>query len=140
MIRPMAPRTRKDKVSAKVHVCWFSDELRSSFCMCVLCILLLCMSIHTALCAVVVYREHCEWHAPSSMRHISLPSPGPSPSVSPPASHPGVASSRSLSEAHFNALRLEYQEYIQALEATGSRQTCLTPEPESDSDASSALL
>ncbi|KAK0155915.1 Protein turtle A [Merluccius polli] len=68
---------------------------------------------------------------------------GPSPSVSPPASNPSARGvySRSLSEARFNALRLEYQEYMQALESNVStREACLTPDPESDSDSGSALL
>ncbi|XP_022059929.2 protein turtle homolog A isoform X1 [Acanthochromis polyacanthus] len=63
---------------------------------------------------------------------------GPSPSVSPPVFNPPrCQNSRSLSEARFNALRLEYQEYRRAQE---SREPCLSPGHESDSDSNSALL
>ncbi|XP_044223593.1 protein turtle homolog A [Thunnus albacares] len=66
---------------------------------------------------------------------------GPSPSVSPPVSNPPRCQfSRSLSEARFNALRLEYQEYRRAQESTCSREPCLTPGYDSDSDCNSALL
>ncbi|XP_071390323.1 protein turtle homolog A [Centroberyx affinis] len=66
---------------------------------------------------------------------------GPSPSVSPPVSNPPRCQySRSLSEARFNALRLEYQEYRRAQESICSREPCLTPGPDSDSDSNSALL
>ncbi|CAK6950258.1 protein turtle homolog A isoform X2 [Scomber scombrus] len=66
---------------------------------------------------------------------------GPSPSVSPPVSNPPRCQfSRSLSEARFNALRLEYQEYRRAQESTCSREPCLTPGCDSDSDCHSALL
>ncbi|CAL8347234.1 unnamed protein product [Lota lota] len=67
---------------------------------------------------------------------------GPSSSVSPPASEPSARDPHShpLSEARFEALRLEYQEYMRALESTGSREARLTPDPESDSDSGSALL
>ncbi|XP_074494443.1 uncharacterized protein igsf9b isoform X1 [Sebastes fasciatus] len=59
---------------------------------------------------------------------------GPCPSVSPPVSNPPRCQlSRSLSEARFNALRQEYQEYRQA-------QECLSPGHDSDSDSGSALL
>lgn len=66
---------------------------------------------------------------------------GPCPSVSPPVSNPPRCQySRSLSEARFNALRQEYQQYRQAQESICSREPCLTPGHESDSDSSSALL
>ncbi|XP_030621083.1 uncharacterized protein igsf9b [Chanos chanos] len=58
--------------------------------------------------------------------------------VSPPASQPPrIPYSRSLSDARFNALRLEFQEYRRAQESS-SRVSCQTPDP--DSDTSSALL
>ncbi|XP_054906871.1 protein turtle homolog A isoform X2 [Poeciliopsis prolifica] len=56
---------------------------------------------------------------------------GPSPPVIPP---------RSLSEARFNALRLEYQEYRRAQESACTREPCFHPSHDSDSDSSSALL
>ncbi|KAM4616840.1 uncharacterized protein igsf9b [Polymixia lowei] len=66
---------------------------------------------------------------------------GPSPSVSPPASNPlRWQYSRSLSEARFNALRLEYQEYRRAQESPGPRGPRFAPGPDSDSDSNSALL
>ncbi|KAM7416197.1 hypothetical protein PAMA_018322 [Pampus argenteus] len=66
---------------------------------------------------------------------------GPSPSVSPPVSNPPRCQfSHSLSEARFNALRLEYQEYRRAQESTCSREPCLRPGYDSDSDSNSALL
>ncbi|KAF7655168.1 hypothetical protein LDENG_00059980, partial [Lucifuga dentata] len=66
---------------------------------------------------------------------------GPSPSVSPPVSIPPRCQySHSLSEARFNALRQEYQEYRRAQESISSCEPCITPEPDSDSDANSALL
>ncbi|XP_059921425.1 uncharacterized protein igsf9b isoform X3 [Gadus macrocephalus] len=67
---------------------------------------------------------------------------GPPSSLSPPASDPSGrdAYGHPLSEARFKALRLEYQEYMQALESTGPRQARLTSDPESDSDSGSALL
>ncbi|XP_051279016.1 uncharacterized protein igsf9b isoform X2 [Dicentrarchus labrax] len=66
---------------------------------------------------------------------------GPSPSVSPPVSNqPRCQYSRSLSEARFNALRQEYQEYRRAQESICSREPCLTPGHDSDSDSNSALL
>ncbi|XP_029916298.1 protein turtle homolog A [Myripristis murdjan] len=66
---------------------------------------------------------------------------GPSPSISPQVSNPPRCQySRSLSEARFNALRLEYQEYRRAQESTCSHEPGLTPGPDSDSDSSSALL
>ncbi|XP_040010650.1 protein turtle homolog A, partial [Xiphias gladius] len=66
---------------------------------------------------------------------------GPSPSVSLPVSNPpGCQFSRSLSEARFNALRQEYQEYRRAQESICSREPCLTPGHDSDSDSNSALL
>uniref|UniRef100_A0A8C5CCT7 Immunoglobulin superfamily, member 9b n=1 Tax=Gadus morhua TaxID=8049 RepID=A0A8C5CCT7_GADMO len=60
----------------------------------------------------------------------------------PPASDPSGrdAYGHPLSEARFKALRLEYQEYMQALESTGPRQARPTSDPESDSDSGSALL
>ncbi|XP_041855963.1 LOW QUALITY PROTEIN: protein turtle homolog A [Melanotaenia boesemani] len=66
---------------------------------------------------------------------------GPSPPVSPPVFNPPRCTyNRSLSEARFNALRLEYQEYRRAQESVCSREPCLTPGHDSDSDSSSALL
>ncbi|KAL7392207.1 hypothetical protein ABVT39_021130 [Epinephelus coioides] len=66
---------------------------------------------------------------------------GPCPAVSPPVSNPPRCQySRSLSEARFNALRQEYQQYRQAQESICSREPCLTPGHDSDSDSSSALL
>ncbi|XP_070759948.1 protein turtle homolog A [Enoplosus armatus] len=66
---------------------------------------------------------------------------GPSPSVSPPVSNPSRCQySRSLSEARFNALRQEYQEYRRAQESICSREPCLTSGHDSDSDSNSALL
>ncbi|XP_034548782.1 protein turtle homolog A [Notolabrus celidotus] len=66
---------------------------------------------------------------------------GPSPSVSPPVSIPPRCQySRSLSEARFNALRQEYQEYRRTQESICSREPCLTPGHETDSDTNSALL
>jgi len=66
---------------------------------------------------------------------------GPSPPVSPPVFNPPRCKySRSLSEARFNALRLEYQEYRRAQESVCSREPCLTPGHDSDSETSSALL
>ncbi|TMS03201.1 hypothetical protein E3U43_000090 [Larimichthys crocea] len=66
---------------------------------------------------------------------------GPSPSISPPVSNPPRCQySRSLSEARFNALRQEYQEYRRAQESICSREPCLTPGRDSDSDSNSALL
>ncbi|XP_059193688.1 protein turtle homolog A [Centropristis striata] len=66
---------------------------------------------------------------------------GPCPSVSPPVSNPPRCQySRSLSEERFNALRQEYQEYRQAQESICSREPCLAPGHNSDSDSSSALL
>ncbi|XP_028270556.1 protein turtle homolog A isoform X2 [Parambassis ranga] len=66
---------------------------------------------------------------------------GPSPSVSPPVFNPHRCQySRSLSEARFNALRLEYQEYRRAQESACSREPCLTVGHDSDSDSNSALL
>ncbi|KAF7199923.1 uncharacterized protein igsf9b isoform X1 [Nothobranchius furzeri] len=63
---------------------------------------------------------------------------GLSPSVSPPVSNPPRCKfSHSLSEARFNALRLEYQEYRRA---QMSRDPCIPPDHGSDSDSSSALL
>ncbi|XP_029296495.1 protein turtle homolog A [Cottoperca gobio] len=66
---------------------------------------------------------------------------GPCPSVSPPVSIlPRCQYSHSLSEARFNALRQEYQQYRQAQESTCSREPCLRPGHGSDSDSGSALL
>ncbi|XP_070820063.1 uncharacterized protein igsf9b isoform X1 [Chaetodon trifascialis] len=66
---------------------------------------------------------------------------GPSPSVSPPVSNPPRCQySRSLSEARFNALRQEYQEYRRAQESICSREPCLGPGHDSGSDSNSALL
>ncbi|XP_014892780.1 protein turtle homolog A isoform X1 [Poecilia latipinna] len=56
---------------------------------------------------------------------------GPPPPVIPP---------RSLSEARFNALRLEYQEYRRAQGSACTREPCFHPSHDSDSDSSSALL
>ncbi|KAF6729329.1 turtle-like protein A [Oryzias melastigma] len=62
---------------------------------------------------------------------------GPPSPVSPPVFHPPrCKSSRSLSEARFNALRLEYQEYRRAQESICPHE----PDRDSDSDSSSALL
>ncbi|XP_041642463.1 protein turtle homolog A isoform X2 [Cheilinus undulatus] len=66
---------------------------------------------------------------------------GPSPSVSPPVSNPPRCQySRSLSEARFNALRQEYQEYRRAQESICTREPCRAPGHETDSDSNSALL
>ncbi|XP_068461528.1 uncharacterized protein igsf9b [Clinocottus analis] len=66
---------------------------------------------------------------------------GPCPSVSPPVSNPSRCQySRSLSEARFNAIRQEYQEYRQTRESNCSREPCLNPGHDSASDSSSALL
>ncbi|XP_072244365.1 uncharacterized protein igsf9b isoform X1 [Leuresthes tenuis] len=66
---------------------------------------------------------------------------GPPPPVSPPVFNPPHCKySRSLSDARFNALRLEYQEYRRAQESVCSREPCHTPGHDSDSDTSSALL
>ncbi|XP_034450972.1 protein turtle homolog A isoform X1 [Hippoglossus hippoglossus] len=66
---------------------------------------------------------------------------GPPPSLSPPVSNPPRCRlSRSLSEARFNALRQEYQEYRRAQESVCSREPCLTTGYDSDSDSNSALL
>ncbi|XP_035236091.1 protein turtle homolog A isoform X1 [Anguilla anguilla] len=61
------------------------------------------------------------------------------PSVSPPLSTPprGLYA-RSLSEARFNALRQEYQEYRRTQESICSRDPCLSPDP--DLDPNTALL
>ncbi|KAI4881582.1 hypothetical protein NFI96_004914 [Prochilodus magdalenae] len=68
-----------------------------------------------------------------------LPEKGPYSSIAlPPTSHPPPRQyGRSLSEARFNALRQEFQEYRRAQESS-SRDPCLTPDP--DSDSGSALL
>ncbi|XP_033973711.1 protein turtle homolog A [Trematomus bernacchii] len=63
---------------------------------------------------------------------------GPCPSVSPPVSNPPLQLSRSLSEARFNALRQEYQQYRQAQGSSCSRGPRLSHD--SDSDSGSALL
>ncbi|XP_029115459.1 uncharacterized protein igsf9b [Scleropages formosus] len=47
---------------------------------------------------------------------------------------------RSLSEARFNALRLEYQEYRRAQECARSHRSRPTPNPDSDPDSNAALL
>nr|XP_029133008.1 protein turtle homolog A-like [Labrus bergylta] len=65
---------------------------------------------------------------------------GPSPSISPPVSNTPRQYSRSLSEARFNALRQEYQEYRQTQESICLRAPCLAPGHETDSDSNSALL
>ncbi|XP_054628889.1 protein turtle homolog A isoform X1 [Dunckerocampus dactyliophorus] len=66
---------------------------------------------------------------------------GPSPSACLPVSNPPRSQSRhSLSEARFNALRQEYQQYRQAQESICSREPCLAHGNDSDSDANSALL
>ncbi|XP_034068422.1 protein turtle homolog A isoform X2 [Gymnodraco acuticeps] len=63
---------------------------------------------------------------------------GPCPSVSPPVSNTPLQLSRSLSEARFNALRQEYQQYRQAQGSSCSRGPRLSHD--SDSDSGSALL
>lgn len=70
------------------------------------------------------------------------PIPGPSPSLSPPplANPPQRHFSRSLSDARFNALRQEYNEYRRAQEYSSPHEPCLTTAYDSDSDASSVLL
>ncbi|XP_033947258.1 uncharacterized protein igsf9b isoform X2 [Pseudochaenichthys georgianus] len=60
------------------------------------------------------------------------------PSVSPPVSNTPLQLSRSLSEARFNALRQEYQQYRQAQGSSCSRGPRLFHD--SDSDSGSALL
>ncbi|KAM8886665.1 uncharacterized protein igsf9b isoform 5-T5 [Spinachia spinachia] len=66
---------------------------------------------------------------------------GPCTSVSPPVSNPARCQyGRSLSEAHFNALRQEYQEYRQTQESICPREPCLDRGHDSDSDSGSALL
>ncbi|KAK2837512.1 hypothetical protein Q5P01_014724 [Channa striata] len=63
------------------------------------------------------------------------------PSISLPVSNPPrCQNSHSLSEARFNALRQEYQEYRRAQESICSREPCLTSGHDSDSDSNSALL
>ncbi|KAG7243841.1 hypothetical protein INR49_005995 [Caranx melampygus] len=62
-------------------------------------------------------------------------------SVSPPVSNPPRCQyGRSLSEARFDALRQEYQEYRRAQESICSHEPCRTPGHDSDSDSNSALL
>lgn len=99
-----------------------------------------CMCSSRALCAVVIVSSVHD----SSIHASPLPaarSPGPSPPVSPPVSNPPRCQySRSLSEARFNALRLEYQEYRRTQESTRSREPCLSPGLDTDSDSGSALL
>ncbi|KAK6313102.1 hypothetical protein J4Q44_G00164490 [Coregonus suidteri] len=64
---------------------------------------------------------------------------GPPPTVRPRVSNPPRCQySRSLSEARFNALRLEYQEYRRAQETSCTSDPCLPPD--TDSDSNSALL
>ena len=94
------------------------------------------------LCPCVVVVVNFTHDLPIHVHLISLlPSPGLPPSLSPPASNPPRCQySRSISEARFNALRLEYQEYRRAQESIVSCEPCLTPGPDSDSDTSSALL
>ncbi|CAJ1067947.1 protein turtle homolog A [Xyrichtys novacula] len=66
---------------------------------------------------------------------------GPPPSISPPVSIPPRCQySRSLSEARFNALRQEYQEYRRAQESICPHEPCLASGHETDSDTNSALL
>ncbi|TNN86415.1 hypothetical protein EYF80_003185 [Liparis tanakae] len=66
---------------------------------------------------------------------------GPCPSVSPPVSNPSRCQfSRSLSEARFNALRQEYQEFRQTQEPVCSREPRRDPGRDSGSDSGSALL
>lgn len=78
------------------------------------------------------------WHSHPCLSCPWYPPPGPSPPVSPPVSNPPrCESSLSLSEARFNALRLEYQEYRRAQASMCSR---VSPDHDSDSDSSSALL
>ncbi|KAI1900857.1 hypothetical protein AGOR_G00054170 [Albula goreensis] len=78
-------------------------------------------------------------HSTTGLR--DLQSKGPFHSVSPPVSIPprGLYS-RSLSEARFNALRLEYQEYRRNQESIRSRDPCLSPDPDLDLDPNMALL
>ncbi|KAG7480675.1 hypothetical protein MATL_G00058820 [Megalops atlanticus] len=70
-----------------------------------------------------------------------LPSKGLYPSVSPPVSTPprGLYS-RSLSEARFNALRLEYQEYRRSQESACSQDPRFSPNPDLDPESNTALL
>ncbi|KAL0187290.1 hypothetical protein M9458_018960, partial [Cirrhinus mrigala] len=60
-------------------------------------------------------------------------------SISPPlvSQPPQHRYNRSLSEARFNALRQEFQEYCRAQQSC-SQDSCIPPDP--DSDSSSALL
>ncbi|KAK6306452.1 hypothetical protein J4Q44_G00233770 [Coregonus suidteri] len=61
------------------------------------------------------------------------------PSISPPVSNlPHCQYTRSLSEARFNALRLEYQEYRRSQGSSCPSDPCLPPD--TDSDSNSALL
>lgn len=80
------------------------------------------------------------WACPMNCPYMSflspMPFPGPPPSVSPPR----CQYSRSLSEARFNALRQEYQEYRRAQESACSHVPSLTPGHDSDSDSNSALF
>ncbi|XP_029618630.1 protein turtle homolog A [Salmo trutta] len=64
---------------------------------------------------------------------------GPPRSVRPPVSNlPHCQYTRSLSEARFNALRLEYQEYRRSQGSSCTSDPCLPPD--TDSDSNSALL
>ncbi|XP_036382069.1 protein turtle homolog A [Megalops cyprinoides] len=70
-----------------------------------------------------------------------LQSKGLYPLVSPPVSTPprGLYS-RSLSEARFNALRLEYQEYRRSQESACSQDPRFSPNPDLGPDSNTALL
>ncbi|KAL4660443.1 hypothetical protein GN956_G1335 [Arapaima gigas] len=73
----------------------------------------------------------------SDLQHKGLFSWASSPTVRTPQTGP---CSHSLSEARFNALRLEYQEYRRAQESAQSRDPHLIPDPDSDLDSNTALL
>lgn len=130
VIKPKASRTSNRKVSASLCLMW-----------CLRC----CMCHHGCFtrrdAACVHPAPSCRdcvlvpWRAPS------MPSPGPSPSVSPPVSNPPRCQySRSLSEARFNALRQEYQEFRRAQESVCTHEPRFAAGHGSDSDSSSALL
>ncbi|XP_048845402.1 uncharacterized protein igsf9b isoform X1 [Brienomyrus brachyistius] len=61
----------------------------------------------------------------------------PGPPMPPPPRGPY---GHSLTEARFNALRLEYQEYRRAQESSFSHGPHLIPDPDSDPDSNTALL
>ncbi|XP_051922865.1 protein turtle homolog A isoform X2 [Hippocampus zosterae] len=66
---------------------------------------------------------------------------GSPPPACPPVSNTPCSQYRqSLSEARFNALRQEYQEYRRAQESISPHEPFLTPGHDSDSDINSALL